>query len=892
MNLLPDDPQPGRLLLVDGHSLIYRSFYAIPNLVTSSGFPSNAVYGFARTLLKVLRQWPSAYAALTMDAEGETIRHQQYEEYKANRPEMPEDLATQIPKIEQLTTALGIPVIKLANYEADDLIASFVQQALSRNWEVLIVSNDKDLMQLVDEDIKMIVPSNSDDEMELFDGERVEEKLGVPPEKVRDFLALQGDQSDNIPGIPQVGKVRAKKLLQQFGSLEDIFNNLDQISSDRIKENLITHEEQAWTGQQLVRLHADLEVDDTLNQSRLSQPDLEELRAIFKELEFSSLLSLLPTDSVDIDYQIIQSEEELDKLMKEIAANDTVSLDLETTNINPHQADLVGLSFSFRPTEGYYLPVDHQCPHLDRSTVLSELKEPLQNPDFKKIGQNLKYDSLVLKREGIDLQGIVFDSMLASYLLKPSKRNHNLKEIAKSYLDRNIEDYDQLEFPEDNEDFRQLDIEVAAQYAVQDAEVIWDIKQKLKPKLRDREQLKLLSRMEVPLINILRDMELNGIKLEQSKLSRAKNSLKQELDDLQQSIDDVAGEHINPNSPKQVREILFDKLDLPVIERTKTGPSTNARVLKKLSAEHPLPEQIIDYRELDKLINTYLNKLPDHINPQTGRVHTSFNQTATATGRLSSSDPNLQNIPKGSGPGQIIRTAFVAESGHRLLGADYSQIELRLLAHLSGDEELIETFNQGEDLHNKTASHIHEVGLDQVTTEMREEAKRVNYGIVYGITPYGLANDLDISKQQAQRHIDRFFDLYPQAKSFIDRLVNQAEQHKYAETFLGRRRYLPNINHNNWSKRNYARRNAINTPIQGGAADLMKLAMIEVHSAIESGKLDSDLLLQVHDELILETPQLLVESEKSLVRDLMEEVMELSVPLAVDIKSGRNWGEL
>jgi len=508
------------------------------------------------------------------------------------------------------------------------------------------------------------------------------------------------------------------------------------------------------------------------------------------------------------------------------------------------------------------------------------------------MGQNLKYDGLVLKRIGIDLKGITFDSMIASYLLKPTKRRHNLKEIVNTYLGQKMQEYENL-FPDDEEkDFTKIPMEKAAAYAAGDAEIIWKLKEPLTNKLRQRDQEKLFNEIEIPLIRVLRDMEFNGIILKKDRLESGKQKLEGRLNSLQENINELAGEKLNPNSPKQVREILFDKLELPVIERTKTGPSTNAHVLNELSDKHPLPEKIVEYRELSKLLNTYLEALPEKINQNTGRIHTSFNQTATATGRLSSSDPNLQNIPKGTQLGSELRKAFVPREGYKLLGADYSQIELRLLAHLSQDEELIQTFQEGQDLHKKTAAQIFGVHPDWVDDKMRDRAKRVNFGIVYGITEYGLSRDLGISRSEAKAYIDQFFNLYPKTKSYIDELIQEAEQNHYAHTIFNRRRYLPNINSNNWNRKSYDRRNAINTPIQGSAADLIKLAMIDVHQKIQNNKLSGELLLQIHDELIMEVPESEAKKTAHELKNIMESTMTLKVPLKVDVSSGKDWSQL
>lgn len=892
MTLLPKETEEDRLLIVDGHAVLYRSFYAIRGLATSDGFPTNAIYGFLQSLERVMEEFPSSHVVLAMDSKGKTIRHEEYEEYKANRPEMPEDLALQIPKIEEIVDGLGYRVIREEGYEADDVIAKLVELSKSTGLDVLVLTGDKDLAQLVDDRVKL-VDTGEDSDLEVTGPAEVEEKYGVPPPKMRDYLALVGDTSDNIPGIPQVGEVRAQKLLSEYGSLEEVLYNAEEVSSTRVRNNLIEHGDRARKGKELVRLRTDFELDYSIEELRAGSPEPERVRERFKELELASFLEGLQGSSGELTWKLVDTEEKLEDLAESLRNRGEFAFDVETDSLDPLSANLVGISIAMDSDSGYYIPIRHgESPNITEKRVLETLKPLLEDPDVGKLGQNLKFDGLVLKGSDVDLMGITFDTMIASYLLKPTKRQHNLKEIARTYLGREVEEFGDLFSPEEEKDFRELSIEEAAPYAVSDSTIIWSLKETLEKKLEERNQLDLFHELELPLIRVLRDMEYAGIKLDEERLAEGEKTLKDRLDSLQEAINELAGEEINPNSPKQVRKILFEKLDLPVIERTKTGPSTNANVLEELSEKHPLPEKLIEYRELSKILNTYLEALPETVNEETGRIHTSFNQTATATGRLSSSDPNLQNIPKGSQLGSELRKAFVAPSGKQLVGADYSQVELRILAHLSEDEELMETFRSGEDLHTKTASEIFEVEPGEVDREMRDRAKRVNFGIVYGITEYGLSRDLGISNEEAEEYIDGFFELYPGAKRFIDHLIRAAEENHYAATIFNRRRYLPNINSNNWQQRNYDRRNAINTPIQGSAADLMKIAMINVKEALEEDYLPGRLLLQIHDELIMEVEKPLAGEAREKLKEIMEDSLQLKVPLKVDVAIGDNWGEL
>lgn len=893
MTLVPEEPEEDRLLLIDGHAIMYRAFYAIRGLATSNGFPTNAIYGFLQSLEKALEEFPSSHVVLALDSRGKTVRHEEFEEYKANRPEMPEELSQQIPKIEDITESLGYRVVRKEGYEADDVIAKLANLARETGMETLVFSGDKDLAQLVDGTVKL-VDTGDDNDLEVMDAEGVEEKYGVPPEKIRDFLALIGDTSDNIPGVPQVGEVRAQKLLSRFDSLEDILDKVEEVGSTRVKNNLIEHGEKAKRGKSLVELREDFDLEYDFEDLRIRPPDIPRVQELFKNLELASFLEDLGTEDTEISWELVNTQEELETLISEMETGGEFAFDIETDSVDPIEANPVGISIALNENVGFYVPINHEeVETLAKSTILEELKPLFEDSELGKIGQNLKFDGLVLKKAGIELSGVTFDSMIASYLLKPTKRQHNLKEIVRTYLGREVEEFDDLFSPEDEEkNFRDLPLDKAGPYAVSDSTIIWTLKEELEEKLEERNQMDLFKELELPLINVLRDMEYHGIKLDEKKLAEGEENLLKRLDSLQKEINDLAGEELNPNSPKQVREILFEKLDLPVIERTKTGPSTNAQVLEELSDKHPLPEKIIEFRELSKLLNTYVETLPDTINSRTGRVHTSFNQTATATGRLSSSNPNLQNIPKGSQLGSELRKAFVAPEGKKLIGADYSQVELRILAHLSEDKELLRTFKHGEDLHTKTAAEIFDVDKDEVDEKMRDRAKRVNFGIVYGITEYGLSRDLGISKDEAEKYIDRFFELYPRTRKFIDHLVNKAKKNHYASTIFNRRRYLPNINSSNWQRRNYDRRNAINTPIQGSAADLMKAAMLDVKEAIDEDDLEGKLLLQIHDELILEVPWFAVEDAKAKLKEVMEDSLKLRIPLKVDVASGDNWGEL
>ncbi|MFQ6117445.1 MAG: DNA polymerase I, partial [Candidatus Bipolaricaulia bacterium] len=687
----------------------------------------------------------------------------------------------------------------------------------------------------------------------------------------------------------------ARKLLEEFGSLENALENAGKVGNARVRNSLLKHKEDALLSRELVGLReVELELEDPLEACRPGEADEEQLRRLLEELEFRSILKelgLARRAESEGEYRAILSEEGFERLLRELEAAGELSLDLETTHQDSMRAAIVGIALALRPYEGFYIPVGHSYigapDQLDYDHVLEKLKPFLEDEDKKIIGQNLKYDAKVLRRSGITLRGISFDSLLAAYLLDPTSRK-DLDELAARYLKREMISYKELS----QENMQEVPIAEATRYAGEDAEIVFRLKEGMIKELEEKGLWKLFTEVELPLIDVLVEMELNGILLDPQVLDEQAKEIEVLVDNLRREIFSLAGEEFNPNSPKQVAHILYERLKLPVIKKTKTGPSTDALTLKELALQHPLPEKILTYRELEKLLNTYIKKLPEYINPETGRIHTSFNQSVTATGRLSSSDPNLQNIPVRTELGGQIRKAFIAPEGRKLLAADYSQIELRLLAHLSGDEGLIEAFKRDEDLHTRTAAEIFEVPKDRVTREQREVAKRVNFATIYGVSAFRLSKELSIPQKEAQRYLDKYFERYPRVKRFIEEKIREAEECGYATTILNRRRYLPHINSRNYNMRSYDQRNAINTPIQGSAADLMKLAMLHVYNEVKAGELKADPLLQIHDELIFELDESEVERAAPAIKTTMEGVMDLRVPLKVDIKVGDNWEEI
>ena len=898
-----------RVVLFDGHSIAYRSFYAIRDLTMPNGAPVNAVYGFWRFLTKIMRDFPSQYVAVAFDAGGATFRHKMYEPYKANRQEMPSDLASQLPIIQELLTLLGIKVIYERGVEADDIMGSIALKAAAHDLPVLIVTSDKDLAQLVDDKINLVRPSGrgSSGGVEILDTSGVRERFGVEPKQIVDYLSLIGDTSDNVPGVPSIGPKTAVKLLSQFGSLDELIARADELRNARIRDKLKEHTEDALLARRLVTLDPKISVGVVPEDYALGQVDRNALRELLSKLNFSSVLkdiSIAPSsvktdekkapDAKKAEYRAIMTEDELVKLVDEIAQCDEISIDLETTSTDPMRAHIVGIAISPCPYVGYYIPVGHDYlgapTQLKLETVLAALRPAIEGELPRLIGQNIKYDLILLYRNGLHPRGVSFDAMIASHLIAPEQRRHNLEEIAKNYLGYSMLSYSDLAGK--NGKISQVPVEKATFYASEDAEIVFRVKEQLVAGLERVGATRLFSEVEVPLVSVLARMEKNGILVDKDVLAVQGRDLRERLAVIEHDLYEIAGETFNPNSPKQVANILFDHLGLPVIEKKKTGPSTSARVLSELAVQHPLPGKLIEYRELQKLLTTYIDRLPEAINPDTGRIHTSFHQTSTATGRLSSSDPNLQNIPTRTEVGDRIRRAFVAPDGSLLIGADYSQIEIRLLAHLSEDEHLISAFVEGEDLHRITASRIFAVPEDKVTDKLRNAAKRINFGIIYGISPFGLARELGISREEAKAYIDRFFAAYPQTRAYMDHMIEQATRKGYAETILGRRRMLPQLSEKNLTARNFAKRNAVNTPIQGSAADLIKLAMLSIDRLIEEGTLKAKMLLQIHDELIFEAREEEVSEASVIIKEEMEGVMKLRLPLEVKVKTGHNWSEI
>ncbi len=884
------------IYLIDGSAYIHRAYHAIRGLTNSKGLPTNAIFGFTRMLIKLMEDRSPEYVGMFFDAKGPTFRHEMFKDYKANRPSMPEDMAVQIPYIKEVTAAFNLPIIEMPGYEADDLIGTLAGVAEKCGFEVVMVTGDKDFMQLVTAKTSIWDPMKES----AIGIETVRQNFGVSPPQLIDVQGLSGDTTDNIPGVPGIGPKTALDLIKNYGSIDALYENLDTITKQKQRENLEKFKDQAYLSRRLVTIDTKVPVSFEPEAFRVTAADPKKLASLFKTLEFRQLQQAIP-DQADLsrkDYRAVMDREALAELISRLEGASLFALDTETTSKDPMKAELVGMSFAVKAHQAFYIPCRHNYlgapKQLDLKFVLDELKPVLENPQIEKVGQNIKYDWMVLERHGVDLKGVVFDTMLASYLLDPSKRAHNLDQIALDFLDHKTITYEQVAGKGKNAvSFLQVPVDRAVPYACEDADITLMAKDVLAPKLRELGLDKLLGEVEMPLVPVLMRMEMRGAGIDVQQLRELSKSFEHQLDALEGSIYGLAGEAFNINSSQQLGRILFEKLKLPVQKKTKkkTGYSTDVNVLTTLAGYHELPAMILKHRTLAKLKSTYVDALIELVNPRTGRIHTSYNQTVTATGRLSSSDPNLQNIPIRSEEGRQIRRAFVPRAGWYLVSADYSQVELRILAHWSEDEILIDAFLNDEDIHTRTACEVFGMDPEQITAELRRQAKAINFGIVYGMSAFGLSNQLEISQKMAKTYIDNYFARYQGVKRFMDQTIAEARQTRRTSTTLGRIRLLPDIKSRNSIIRQAAERTAINTPIQGSAADLIKLAMIRVDGALRGKKLKSAMLLTVHDELVFEVPPEELETVARLVKDIMEGVWKLKVPLKVNITHGRNWDE-
>jgi len=914
-----------RLFLIDAYALIYRAFFAFINrpLTNSRGENTSAPFGFANFLLSIRENHKPDYLAIVFD-KGMSKREEMYPEYKATREKMPDELAASLPRIREMVAGFHDPVVEVEGFEADDVIGTLAIQARDSGLEAVIVSGDKDLYQLVGPGIFLLNPGRGGPtgvEPEWVSESNAGDKFGIPPDQIPDYLALVGDSSDNVPGAPGVGPKTAVKLLHEYGDLESILANAPNLSGKRARESLTENADLVRLSKRLVTIQSDVPVSLDLEELKVRDPDREALRKLFIDLEFRRLAERFTgsgkapaegetapkAEEIPVDYRLVGSVEEVDDLVARIRKAGAFAVDTETTSQEATQADLVGISLSWTSGEAYYLPLAHRrsgelalddggegapanLPPLD-SPEMRSLVKLLEDPEVEKFGHNLKYDLIVFERAGIEVRGVTFDTMVASYVLDPNRRQHGLDALALTLLGHRMIPYAEVAGKGKSQIcFSEVTLDRAREYACEDADYTLRLKELFEPQLAEQKLDGLFRDLEMPLVPVLARMEMNGIRIDVPFFREMNERLESDLRGIREGILDLAGEEFNLNSTPQLREILFEKLGLPVIKKTKTGPSTDASVLEELAAMgHELPIQLLEYRQLEKLRNTYVDALPRLVNPSTGRIHTSFNQTVAATGRLSSSDPNLQNIPIRTELGREIRKGFVAEEGCVFFGADYSQIELRILAHFSGDEAFVRAFKEGIDVHKQTASVIFDVGLDDVSAEMRARAKTINFATLYGQGDFSLARQLDVSRDEARSFIEEYFLRFSGVRAFLDQQIDLAREEGYVETLNGRRRYIPEIHAKNWNVRQFGERIAQNTPIQGTAADLIKVAMVRIQKLLEERFPTSRLLLQVHDELLLEVPEKEVDQVGKMVVEEMEGAMELNVPLAVDTGIGDSW---
>ena len=881
------------LYLIDGNSYIYRAFYAIRNLSDSDGTPTNAIFGFTNMVLKLLKEKKPDYFGIVFDSPGPTHRHKVYKEYKANRSPMPDDLIPQVPLIKEIVNAFNIYTVEKQGYEADDILGMIAKNAEAEGIDVFIATGDKDMCQVVSSKVKLCDTMKD----KITEEKDVIERYGVKPPQFPEILALMGDASDNIPGAPGIGEKTAVKLLREFGDLDNLIENQEKIKNTRARNAVAGNIDNIRLSKDLATLLLDVPLDVSTKDLEIREPDWDRLLEYFQRFEFTSLMRQVQeknTEPVDdnTDYITLLDKKSLEKALALI--DDEITIDTETTSSSAIDATLVGISFAIDPEKAYYVPIAHSYDgmpkQLPKDYVIKQMREVLEDPGISKTGHNIKYDLIVLRNSGVDLKGIGFDTMLASYLLNPNKSNHNLTDISMEHLGMQKLSFKEL-VGKDKKDFSEVPIDEATKYSGEDSAATLKLKQHFEPELMKQNLDELFHEIEVPLIEVLADMETAGIKIDTAIMETYSNKMAKELTSIEQRIYFTAGEEFNINSPKQLQEILFEKIGLKPLKKTKTGYSTNIDVLEQLALQHELPKEIIEYRGLSKLKNTYVDALPRLVNTKTGRVHTSFNQTVTATGRLSSSEPNLQNIPIRGDWGKKIRKAFIVEPGNLLLSSDYSQIELRIFAHLSGDKELVKTFKNDGDIHTTTACGLFGVKPAGVTDEMRRNAKTVNFGIIYGISPYGLSQQLGIPVDEAKHYIDTYFARFSGVRGYIDMLIRDAAEAGYVTTIFGRKRAVPELKSSNRNIKQFGERLATNTPVQGSAADIIKVSMLNIQRRIKKENLKTKMLLQVHDELLFEVPEDEKDIALKLVRQEMENVVVLSVPLKVDIGIGKNWAE-
>ncbi|MEJ5350132.1 MAG: DNA polymerase I [Melioribacteraceae bacterium] len=919
-----------KFVIIDAMALAYKGYYAFISrpLMTSKGEPTSAVYGFVSQLLKIIEDTKPDYIAVAFDSKEKTFRHEKYENYKSSREEMPEDMIQQISRIKEIIEAFKIPIYILPGYEADDLIGTAVKKASKLGFICYAITPDKDFIQLVSENVKLVKPGKTTDEIVIIDEDKVREEYGFEPKQMIDYLALVGDSSDDIPGVAGIGPKTALPLIQKFKSLENIYKNLDKIEKQSIANKLLESKENAFLSKELATINTEVPFEINFEEAKFQKPDLEKLLKIFNELEFRTFASRIKKmysdetteikteeiiekipeneniqvyDKSKVRYHLITTKEDAKKLAEKLTSHELFVFDTETDSLNTFTANLAGCSFSVKPKEAWFVAVNPQretdglfsadlSERLPVDDFIKIFKPIFENKKIKKVCQNGKYDIAVLRRYNIEVENFYFDTMLASYVIDPDQK-HGMDELSEKYLNyKPIPLLELIGSKKTPEKIFEVDVERLSDYSCEDADITFRLYEILDKILKKEGLEKVAYDIEFPLVPVLEDMERTGVRVDTKILKEFSKDLQILLDNYSNEIYRLAGETFNINSTQQLQKILFEKLKLPETSKTKTGFSTDARALESLKGTHPIIDIIMDYRQVSKLKSTYADALPDLINPSTGRIHTTYNQTAASTGRLSSNDPNLQNIPIRTELGKEIRRAFVPQDKNFvILSADYSQIELRIMASICGDETLINAFKNGEDIHRRTAALVFKVNPEDVTPEMRRKAKEVNFGILYGLGPFGLKTRLGISQAHAKEIFDNYFNSFKNVKKFMEDSIKKAQQKGYAETLMGRRRYLRNINSKNKVVRQFEERVAINMPIQGTAADMIKLAMIKIYKELKKRKAQTKMILQVHDELVFDAHKSEVDELKFVIKDLMENALPLNIPVVVDIGIGDNW---
>ncbi len=896
-----------KLFILDGHALCYRAYFAfIKNpLKNSSGQNTSAIFGFARMMFKLIKEQNPDYLAVAFDPPQKSFRFKLYEEYKANRVKMPDDMRSQIGEIKRMVETLGITTLEHADYEADDVLGTVAEKFSSDELEVYLVTGDKDAYQLVKNNVRIYANTKGISEYEIYDAEGVLNKVGLGPDQIIDYMALMGDTSDNVPGVKGIGEKTALKLITEYGTLENIFENAESIKG-KTGEMLRTGKEMAFLSRDLVTIRRDVPLDAELSDMKFTEIDPQTAVEYFNGIEMESVAKdffqgvksekKISSMASTKEYVTIKTESELKQMIEEIRKAGTLSFDTETDSIHPVEANLVGMSFSIRENSGWFLPLQSQGlfggDYPDPSISLPLVKPVLEDEKIKKIGQNIKFDLLVLKRAKIELRGIYFDTMIASYLLNPAERRHNMDDLAEKYLNYKTITYKELTGTGKNAiPLAEVPLEKLAEYATEDADITFRLYKLFKPMLEKENLTTLFETIEMPLLSVLADMEYAGVKIDTAHFEKMKKTIVERVKEVEKQIYTLAGQEFNINSTKELSSILFEKLQLKTARKTKTGFSTDIQVLETLKGSHKIIDYLIDYRTLSKLHSTYIDSLPKMISRYTGRIHTSYNQTIAATGRLSSTDPNLQNIPIRDEFGGQIRKGFIPEKGFLLMSADYSQIELRLAAHYSNDANMISAFRDKIDIHSMTASSVFAVSIADITPDMRRQAKIINFATIYGVSPYGLSQQAEIGMRDAAEFIKKYFETYPGFRDYIDSTIAFAKEHGYVQTLMGRKRPVPEITSETSFRREGAERAAINMPIQGTSADMIKIAMINIQNEMISGKMKSRMIMQVHDELVFEVHEDEKTVMEDMIRDKMENAIKLNVPVIVEIGIGKNWDE-